>query len=919
MAPRTAECIVGRSVTLTPAPGTRLGPYEITAKLGEGGMGEVYRATDSRLKREVAIKVLPPAFTADRERLARFEREAQLLAQLNHPNIAQIYGLEASGETRALVMELVDGPTLAERLEEGAFSITESLSFAQQIALALEEAHEKGIVHRDLKPQNIKASSEGKAKVLDFGLAKAMDATPGASSAADLARSPTLMNSPTLTGVHGTQLGVILGTAAYMAPEQARGGTVDKRADIWAFGVVLHEMLTGRSLFAGPTVSDTLAGVLKTEIDWRALPAETPAEVRRLLRRCLERNPKNRLHDIADARLVLDDLLAGRTDAGEAPPAGSGPVATRSAGWPVKLAWLGAGLVVGALAIAGLGRSLFQPPPARPPVVRSLTYSGTSGSASVSSDGKFMAFVSSRDGTARIWLKQLASGEEVALTAGRDFWPQISPDSGSVLFRRAEKDRTDLYRVPLVGGEPRRLASNIDLAGWSPDGKRIALGRSHDRGSQLLLIPAEGGEEQLLLDRDTGVRTLDWSPDGNSLLLVTAARVNSISSTALETVEVATGKSRELYRLPAGSVCSGARWDGNGAVLFAWSPSQAGRGETLLQRLELGESTPRPVFSFTSLPQRIELAGPGALLFDAGGIHQNLFEIGDGATPGENLGRGLTGGPTRDRQPAFSPDGRRIVFTSDRSGSLDLWSLELASGAIRRLTFDATDDWDPQWSPDGKHLLWSSNRGGHFEVWIAEPDGTGARQASADGRDAENPTMSLDGAWIVYSSSNPAAPGIWKVRPDGRDATRLLAGAYTLPELAPQSGWIAAVETGTENERTVRIVRLEDGAAVAELSVAGRRQNPGRSRWLPDGRTLVFYGDDDSGRAALFQQPIVPGRDTRSERRRVAVSDEQRVIESFGVSPVDGRIVVSAGWADSDILLAEGIPGIGATLPKRAP
>ena len=901
--------------------GSRLGPYEITAKLGEGGMGEVYRATDSRLKREVAIKVLPAAFTEDKERLARFEREAQLLAQLNHTNIAQIYGIETSGETHALVMELVAGPTLAERLESGPLSFAESLSFAQQIAQALEEAHDKGIVHRDLKPQNIKAPSEGKAKVLDFGLAKAMDATASAATAADLARSPTIMNSPTLTAIHGTQLGVILGTAAYMAPEQARGAAVDKRADIWAFGVVFFEMLTGRRLFEGETVSDTLAAVLRQEIDWRALPAAVPTEIRRLLRRCLERNPKNRLHDIADARLVLDDLLAGRVEAGEAPAASAaaGAGASRGATWAARLTWLGVGLALGALAIAGLGRSLFQPPPSRPPVVRSLTYSGTSGAASISRDGKFMAFISSRDGTPRIWLKQLASGEEVALTAGRDSWPQISPDSGSVLFRRAEKGRFDLYRVPMVGGEPRRLASNIDLAGWSPDGKRIAVGRLKDRGGQVVLIPAEGGEEQLLLDLDAGVRGLDWSPDGTSLLLVTSSRVNSISSTALETVEVASGQRRELYRLPAGSVTSAARWDGNEAVLFAWSPSQAGRGETLLQRLELGEPTPRPVFSFTSLPQRLELAGPGALLFDAGGIHQNLFEIGGGATPGESLGKGLTGGPTRDRQPAFSPDGRRILFTSDRSGSLDLWSLELATGGIRRLTFDATDDWDPQWSPDGKHLLWSSNRGGHFEIWIADPDGTGARQARADGRDAENPTMSADGAWIVYSSSNAAAPGIWKVRPDGRDATLLLAGAYTLPELAPQSGWIAAVETSPGNEQTIRIFRLDDGAAVAELSVAGRRQNPGRSRWLPDGRTLVFYGDDESGRAALFQQPIVPGRDTRSERRRVAVSDEQRVIESFGVSPVDGRIVVSAGWGDSDILLAEGIPGIGASLPKRAP
>ena len=328
--------------------GSRLGPYEISAKLGEGGMGEVYRATDTKLKREVAIKVLPAAFTADNERLARFEREAQLLAQLQHPNIASIYGLEESSGVRALVMELVEGPTLAERLESGAFSLTESLTVSLQIAHALEEAHEKGIIHRDLKPQNIKASSEGKTKVLDFGLAKAMDPVTGSSVAADLARSPTMMNSPTLTAA-GTQLGVILGTAAYMAPEQARGGAIDKRADIWAFGVVLHEMLTGQSLFAGPTVSDTLAGVLKTEIDWKALPAESPAAIRGLLRRCLERNPKNRLHDIADARIVIEEVLAGRSDEAAAPAALPASAAKRA-----RPAWWIAG-VAGALALGLAG------------------------------------------------------------------------------------------------------------------------------------------------------------------------------------------------------------------------------------------------------------------------------------------------------------------------------------------------------------------------------------------------------------------------------------------------------------------------------------------------------------------------------------------------------------------------------------
>ncbi len=290
--------------------GTTLAHYRITAKLGEGGMGEVYRATDTKLQRDVAIKVLPAAFTEDQERLARFEREAQLLAQLHHPHIASIFGIEESGGTRALVMELVEGPTLAERLESGAIPLHESLLLARQIAEALEAAHEKGIIHRDLKPQNIKASIEGTVKVLDFGLAKAMDpagAASGEASASQLAQSPTLTMGATVKGM-------ILGTAAYMAPEQAKGFAVDKRVDIWAFGVLLYEMLIGGSLFAGDSVGDTLAAVIRAEIDFGRLPDETPPAIRRLLRRCLERNPKNRLHDIADARIVIDEAIDGKGD-----------------------------------------------------------------------------------------------------------------------------------------------------------------------------------------------------------------------------------------------------------------------------------------------------------------------------------------------------------------------------------------------------------------------------------------------------------------------------------------------------------------------------------------------------------------------------------------------------------------------------
>jgi hypothetical protein len=323
--------------------GTKLGPYEITAKLGEGGMGLVYRAKDSQLGREVALKVLPEGLTADPERLARFEREAKLLASLNHPNIAQIYGLETSGGSPALVMELVEGPTLADRLAQGSLSVDESLSIARQIAEALEEAHEKGIIHRDLKPQNVKASMEGKVKVLDFGLAKAMDPAGAASGSrpggAAGGGAVNLTHSPTLTSpaMGATVAGVILGTAAYMSPEQARGQAVDKRSDIWSFGVVLWEMLTGDSLFGGETVSDTLAAILTREPDLSELPASTPPALRRLLSRCLERNPKDRLRDIGDAALELRDVTpaGGPEPAPAGVPSAGGSALRRVLWWPL--------------------------------------------------------------------------------------------------------------------------------------------------------------------------------------------------------------------------------------------------------------------------------------------------------------------------------------------------------------------------------------------------------------------------------------------------------------------------------------------------------------------------------------------------------------------------------------------------------
>jgi len=487
----------------------------------------VYRATDTKLHRDVAIKVLPPAFTQDKERLQRFEREAQLLAQLHHPNIASIFGLEEADGNRALVMELVEGPTLADRLESGPLPIEESLSIARQIAEALEEAHEKGIVHRDLKPQNIKASIEGKVKVLDFGLAKAIDSSAGASgaaSAADVARSPTLMQSPTLTAAHGTQLGVILGTAAYLAPEQAQGFAVDKRADVWAFGVVLFEMLTGRRLFEAETVAETLGAIFRQEIDFGELPAGTPARLRRLLERCLERDPKRRLRDIGEARIALAAITAGEVEPVDTTVAGG----RRGFSRPI-LATLVAGVAaIGALVVWSSMPASSPGGGSAPRVTEFAFEVDDLATMSLSPDGQSLLWISGkRDEPDRaLWVRDLDSRVPRRIVShpglGFTFWSQ---DGSALAVAIDEK----LWRYPAAGGEGVPICDFPKLEGvpaafaisgaWLEDGT-IYFGAW--RGG-VYRVPARGGVPELAVpfdpDVDIDFHQLLVLPDGKSLWL----------------------------------------------------------------------------------------------------------------------------------------------------------------------------------------------------------------------------------------------------------------------------------------------------------------------------------------------------------------------------------------------------------------
>ena len=474
--------------------GHTVGQYVISAHLGAGGMGEVYRARDQKLGRDVAIKILPTVFTSDQERLARFAREARILAALNHPHIGAIYGVEDTGPVRALVLELVDGPTLADRIQHGRILVAEALKIARQIADALEAAHEKGIVHRDLKPANIKVTPDGVVKVLDFGLAKAASGDTGA----DPSQSPTIT-------VAGTREGVLLGTAAYMSPEQARGQAVDKRTDIWAFGCVLYEMLTGRAAFPGSSVSDTLVAILERTPDWTALPNATPAAIQRLLQRCLEKDSKLRLHDIVDGRIEIDDALRAKQ---------SDPAPQLRSRW-LKLA--AAGAVVISVALGGWAVSRLRQPAAEAPVLRLQINPPDGGqfdrlgafspSLALSPDGRTAVFGATVDGKRALWLRSLDDTKARPLSGTQNAtWPFWSPDGKSIAFFSQGK----LWRIDIAGGNPFAICDLTRIMGgvWAPDG-RILVGIF---GGTLALVPASGGTLSPLtaLDMSMGDRAHVW-------------------------------------------------------------------------------------------------------------------------------------------------------------------------------------------------------------------------------------------------------------------------------------------------------------------------------------------------------------------------------------------------------------------------
>ncbi|HKF45230.1 MAG TPA: protein kinase [Thermoanaerobaculia bacterium] len=878
--------------------GSRLGPYEILSHLGAGSMGEVYRARDPRLSREVAIKILPALLSSDPERLRRFEKEARAAGILNHPNLTTVYDVGSHEGTVYLVSELLEGETLEDRLAQGPLSPRRAIDYALQIARGLAAAHEKGIVHRDIKPENLFLTRGGHVKILDFGLAR-------------FAGADGLPDEQATTWAK-TEPGLVLGTLAYMAPEQVRGHPPDARSDIFSFGAVLYEMVTGRRPFLAKSAADTISAILKEDPpDVSQADRPVPAALERIIRHCLEKQPEERFRSAHDLAFALE-AASGTTDSISA----ALPVAVRRLARPrwKSVRWI---LALAAAILAGvlLDRLLRPPGQPRPVTFRPLTYSGSDFSPAASPDGRTIAFASERDGLRRIWLKQLSGGNEVALTSGPDDDPRFSPDGSSILFSRSEGSGTTLYRVPMLGGEPRRLAEDASDGDWSPDGRRIAFVRKSVKrgvlGSSVLVADADGsGAREIARIEGHALRWARWSPDGRTIALVDNGLASASRPVLL--VDAETGKTRQVAASGRGAAIA-AGWSGDGKEPVY---TVAVRGsETRLVRRD-GPGADRTLLWIPADSGLFDILGPERLLYETVTTRQNLRTISAGPSPAE---RWLTRGNSADRQPVFSPDGEWVLFTSNRSGNLDIWKLNLKTGAVRRLTEDAAEDWDPAMTRDGRSLIWSSGRGGHLEIWIADADGSGPRQVTHDGVDAQNPTITGDGTWIVYNSGNPVGNGIWKIHPDGSGATRIVAGTTAHPEVSPDGQYVVYL-TGIQDQReTVRVARIADGSPAAETRIPIRRLGAirvGRARWTPDGRAIAFVGQDENGVHGIFEQDFVPGRDTSGTRRPVGGFDRQAETESFGISP-DGSTIVLASWERIfSVVEASGVPGVSPPIRR---
>ncbi len=832
--------------------GKMLGHYEVAEQIGKGGMGEVYRARDTQLDRDVALKILPPEFAADADRLTRFKREAKVLASLHHPNIASIFGFETVDGQTFLVLELVEGEDLSEMLLRGPVPVEEAVDIACQIAEGLEEAHEKGIVHRDLKPANVKRTPDGKVKVLDFGLARAF--------AGQATGEEAISSAPTMTAAM-TQVGSVLGTAAYMSPEQARGKEVDRRADIWAFGVILFEMLTGKQVFAGETASDTLAGILKSEPDWGQLPADLPFQVDRVLRRCLAKDPRQRLRDIGEARVRLEDPQAESgmfTRSLKTVTDGPGP--RRRIGQ--LLPWM-----LLAVSVVTLGWLQFRPGTKRPDGALHLAVPSPAGVEfhitgsypglpEISPDGSSIAFcgVDTTDQMIRLYVRNLGDVESTVLNDTEDAqYPFWSAD-GKWLAYYSRKE--GLMKIPVAGGPPQLVcaATNGKGGAWNREGDILL---TTDYNSCIYTVKATGGTPRAVTDLKhdkhfNSHRHPQFMPDGRHFIYFArgAGKVDSEIRFAclddtLHTV-VTTGPLMGYYG--SGYLVFISHGDLVAQPFDPKTGALSGAVVPLVQNVQTIPGAAKGAFS---------LSTQGTLVYLQGGSAEE-----SSLTWRDRTGKDVDQVAHLDRYDfvALAPDGRSaaVGIIADQAGTWDLWIVDLVRNFMTRFTTNVADDYDPVWSRDGRTLFFVSERSGEPAIYrkdIGSPDAP--REIFDTGKDLRLWDIAADGKTIFYSAvGQGTASDMWCADLDSTTAPRLLRatpeGDNTC-QLSPDGKWLAfaSAESGQPQIYVAPWPAMRPFTQVSTTTGAW-------SAWTKGGSELIFQ--EMGGRLVAVSMTVDGGR-----------------------------------------------------------
>ena len=883
-------------------PGTRLGVYDVVELLGSGGMGEVYRAHDARLGRDVAIKVLSARSSGDPDRLSRFRREARALAALSHPHIAMIFGLEDVDGTPAIVLELVEGPTLAERLLRGPVPVREALVICHQIAEAVEAAHQKGIIHRDLKPANVKIAPGGSVKVLDFGLAKVLD---------------TSDETPSIETLTQTKAGAVVGTSAYMSPEQTRGHPVDGRTDIWAVGCVLYELLTGRSAFGRETASDTVVAVLDAEPDWSALPANTPDNVRRLLRRCLHRDRDQRLQNAADVRIQLEDeitdLREGRSVQGSSRP--------RS--WSRPLVWAGVATAV----IAGVASAVLlrrDPPQSPAPtgevrLTRLTDLAGLEEFPAISPDGRSVAFTASVAGHRQVFVQLVAGGTPLQLTrdpTDHEF-PRWSPDSSSLVYFTpgvgADVDGT-LWQVAGLGGPPRRVMRSLGGADVNRSDGRLTFFRLAGEGIELVTTAKDGSNVQPVAAFAPVTYHLypRWSPDGKWIAFQKGDSIRF-----------------DVFAIPAaGGTVRQLTHDNNMMAGFTWLLDSSGiiysssRGSTMpylptlsLWQVGLADGALHQVAASESSYVQPDLGPNNTIVVGRLRLQSEIWRFPTDGSPAENvrLGVRLTRQTGQVLTPSAGPGDREVAFLSDSGGHANVWILNVATSEMRQITHERDADISlgvPVWSPDGSAIAFLSTRGNTgltFGIWLVAPDGSGLRSVANPGL---GPAWSPDGRTLYYATRGSAT------------------GSIVMRKVPREGGTPATVTT-----EQLRNVIGSDGSAVyytfERPLVDGRPEFEIRAA-KPEDAPFKVLARIPASRVPIWQI-VNPSLSPDGSRMAQALTDrsttniwelststgEWRQVTDFGDRTTfiarrvswssDGRLILAAvGEGDADIVLVSG-------------